>query len=153
MENEEAGEKIRKSLSYALPAIAMHGFKHNQLGAFGKIKFSVNPYAYLLLLVDNLQDWSRPTRVQRGKNSIIFIVDGLTFKDSPTVKKIVLSYILYCTKWNSGKISRATNVLDEKRELFRFLEPWKIGQKLNVTVKYKTDQGKQFKDITIPLCR
>jgi hypothetical protein len=151
MENEEVGKKVKTALSYALPAIAVHGFKDDQLITFGRIKFSLNPYAYLLFLVDNLQDWSRPTRVQHGKNPIIFNIDGLTFKDSSAGKKIILSYTLFCRKWNSKKISRVIKLLDIKRRLLSFLEPGRIGQKLSVRAEYRTNEGKLFRSITIPV--
>ncbi|MCK4816444.1 hypothetical protein KA005_11810 [bacterium] len=145
--------KMETAMSYALPAIAVHGFKDKQFSSFGNLRFSLNPYAYLLFLVDNLQDWNRPVRTRFDEKPPIFVINGLACNKSHGETTLSLRYLIHSEGWKPNKISQVAKWIGEKRRLFKFLSPWNNGHKLTVATYYETDSGKSFDPILIPVCR
>lgn len=106
-ENESS---YSKHIEYAAPAIISHIFSGKYSSYSKKVRLTRNPYAYLLYLIDNIQDWSRVfTESEKHEN---FTLTGYTFDHSQ--KKIEMSYYLSHSKWSRNFEEKAREKIRER---------------------------------------
>lgn len=116
-------------------AVALHNLPLTLKKYIRKINFHKNPFAYILFLVDNLQEWSREMR-QSEKYPSYRLVDY-----NITNSNINLSYYLFHDKWTDRIKENLVEALEEKREKIKLLGKPKpnLGFKINVTFRNNVD--------------
>ena len=152
--SEIPSEKMEKSWIYdvlrmATGAIALHAIsqiKKQEVNSYiNRISFKLNPYAYLLFLVDNIQDWSRAV-----PNSDEWPIYNLT-DFSSSDDEIRLHYALEHNRWTDSMRKRVLTSVREKKVLVQApsgpAPP--VGSKAVVT--FDSNDGHSFESIYLNL--
>jgi len=137
------------SLKRAIGAIALHALHRvgdNDVRKFTeKISFDLNPYAYLLFLMDNIQDWSRPfTNVK----------DWPTYeltRFSLAGKNIKLDYVLSFDNWTTPKKDETRESLRARKELILKAQKPRPPFGIELTVTFESNEGDKFERIRMDL--
>ncbi len=124
------GSVISQSLQYAMSAVAVHNVASNEF--LTKITHDKNIYAFLLFIIDNIQDWYRAHTYSDIYPN--FHLVKFSRKDSDS--EIVLEYIIVSENWTPTLVNSINENIIKKRELLQV--PASIGKKLgfNISVKY-----------------
>ncbi len=137
--------KLSDMLKLATTAITLHSLPKGLQHYIGEIRIEKNPFAYLLFLVDNLQEWSRSLR-RSDKWVSYSLTDFASCED--TVK---LSYLVRHRGW-IGRIERDfLKSLSEKRKRIDLLRRPKTPVGFTVHVEVKTDHGMEIEPIQLRL--
>jgi hypothetical protein len=133
--NTVKNSEMFNSLRYAAGAVALHNartLEHRRLLGAGR-----NRYAYLLFILDNIQDWSRVFQSFGGRPTFQLVQFYLDVANST----MSLDYYLRCEPWNSDAESNIKNAIEERRRMI--LAPIPVASPLgvNVVVRYHTSQS------------
>jgi len=134
-------------LQMVAAAIALHSISMTHRNFIRKISFNSNPLAYLLILIDNLQDWNRSLRPNNEWPSY-----NLThFQTSQKNDFIRLDYNLYHERWDAVMERRVKKSLAEKEQkLSLAVKPApRIGFKININ--FSSNHGHKFRSINFSL--
>ena len=127
----KGGGSVSDELDYftsAVAAIAIHSVKDE--GFVNKICFEKNPIAFLLFLVDNIQEWNRslaPHKTFASYNLIDF-----NFCDN----KLSLKYLLTHESWGRATQTAARDSLNEKETLLYSLASPKPALGLDLEMEF-----------------
>jgi hypothetical protein len=141
----ETGDLDRIKLASA--AIALHGAPQELDNDIRKLAFYSNPYAYILFMVDNLQDWSRNLRPNEHYPSYNLL--GIEFKQANN--ELVISYVLTHSKWTNEIERLLTRSLSEKREKLRLLSVPSPAVGFMVRVNFATNHGLAINPLILKL--
>lgn len=137
------------SLRKAMGAIALHALHNVEDGDISRsteqISFNLNPYAYLLFLVDNIQDWSRP---------FANIQDWPTYElthFSSAGKKIRLDYVLTFENWTTAKKDQTRESLRTRKELILTAQKPIPPFGVELIVTFESNEADEFEEIRIDL--
>jgi hypothetical protein len=135
-----------KILKYSMGAMAVHALRDDQKEFIEKINFSANPYAYLLFIVDNIQDWSRtpgPSKNWPAYNLLNFTTEG---------NHIRIEYILSHNSWNDKIRENVRKSLIGKKELLD-LPKGKPTPSLgyNIQLSFLGNDDSPFDPVNIPI--
>jgi len=106
-------EKKLFHIKQIVAAIILHSLPSAQKHIFKKIQFKHNPYAYLLFIADNIQDWSR--YVLQHPRRANYILDR--FHNEQT--KLRIDFILSDNEWPTEMKEKTSQALDEKKALLQ----------------------------------
>lgn len=126
-------------------AIALHALPNEDISFFKKIDFYSNPLAYLLILIDNIQDWNRTLKPSQEWPSY-----SLEYFDSD-VDSMQLIYNLEHQLWTDKMKENVRRSLNEKRELLQTLKPPEPSFSYLIEMIYKTSDGDDLGRIDLML--
>jgi hypothetical protein len=125
-----------KSLKLAASAICLHDLPGVFNKYIRKIDFHRNPYAYLLFLVDNLQEWFRNLRPNEEWPSYNLLKIGRTRN------RLELSYILTHEKWTEIMEHEARSSIRRKFQRLDMMSKPKPALRFQIAVDFRTNHGK-----------
>lgn len=128
--------KLYRALQAAIAAIAVHNFKYKRDRK--RISLESNFYAYLLYLIDNIQDWSRGC-AGVGEWPKYWL---RSFVRDDKNCRIEINYKLYHTSWTKLMERRINKGLREKKEAIASLQAPSHPLGMTVAVKYKSSHSK-----------
>lgn len=140
---------VYSSLKTAIGAIALHslhGVTDKDIQGFIKqIDFNLNAYAFVLFLIDNIQDWSRPfANVQDYPE---YNLVGFSYSGD----EVRLDYILTHDDWTSDMKEEANNYLVTKRELLQAPKGPEPSLGIEVRVTFESNEGESFTQVQVAL--
>jgi hypothetical protein len=127
-----------KTLKLALAAICLHDLPSVLDKYIRKIDFWRNPYAYLLFIIDNLQDWFRNLRPNEEWPSYNLL------KISRTENQLELSYILTHEKWTKDMEHSAKGAVRKKFERLNMMARPNPPLHFQIAVDFRTSHGQQL---------
>lgn len=122
-----------------LAATALHSLKNAHPDIIKKINFTANPLAYLLFIVDNLQEWSRVPGVKQGE------VDPITYLKSinrPKSSRISLSFVTRHDYWGVPVVKRTNGEINKARQRLKWLKESGSNMRIKVDYQFNTDKIK-----------
>nr|WP_320016069.1 hypothetical protein [uncultured Desulfobacter sp.] len=140
--NDKKNDDYLKKIS---AAIALHALPMDDMYFFQRIDFYSNPLAYLLILIDNIQDWNRTLKPSQEWPSY-----SLEYFDS-NVSSMQLIYNLEHQLWTNTMKDNVRISLNEKRELLQSLKPPKPSFNYPIKMIYKTSDGDDLGEISLTL--
>ncbi len=126
------------SLKLAMAAIFLHDLPNSFAKYIRKINFRRNPYAYLLFLVDNLQEWSRNLRPNEAWPS--YNLEEVDRKGN----ELKLSYILTHEKWTKNRERKAKRSVREKFKRLNLMTKPNPRLGFQITVNFRTSHGQKL---------
>ena len=99
-------------LQIAAAAIALHAIQRQKKEFINKINFQSNPLAYLLFLVDNLQEWNRSLRPSDWPS---YTLNAFTTEHDT----ITLDYNVYHEQWTPAMRKKVKKFLIEKKNIMK----------------------------------
>jgi len=146
IQNHNVLEDLHR-LKLASAAIALHDPPPALEDYVRKMAFYRNPYAYILFIVDNLQDWSRDLR----PNDLYPSYNLIDIKSINGENKIQIRYVLSHSKWEEDITERTVGFLLKKERRLNLLpEPLPLVN-LKLSVSFTDDLGRQLKEVTLRL--
>ena len=136
---------IYKMVSTAMGSIAVHDLRNDQENYIRSIDFSVNPFAYLLFIIDNIQDWSRtntPTEDWPVYNLLNFSIEGNNIK---------IEHVLSHTAWTDKIRKNVAQSLENKKRLLSLPVPPSPPFDCNVKLLFFGNDDSMFDPIIIPI--
>ena len=100
-----------KQIEYAMTAMCLH--TTDDVNIYKQINIKKNPYAYLLFLVDNLQDWSRI--FETSPEWPIYQLYGFQLKEESM--QVHLKYLLKSDTWSPTVLENSNQSYTQKKEL------------------------------------
>jgi len=128
--------KLYRALQAAIAAIAIHNFQYKRDRKI--INLESNFYAYLLYLVDNIQDWSRSS-VAVGEWPKYWLC---SFERKDKDLRIDVGYHLYHHSWTKLMEKRVNKGLRKKKEAIASLQPPPEPLGMTIAVKYNSSHPK-----------
>lgn len=125
-------------------AIALHALPSSSKDLINKISFDLNPVAYILFLVDNIQDWNRSLRPSE-KHPTYSLTDYASSK-----KEIRIGYTLGHGHWKKKMVTDAKNYIADKQRKFKALRPPRRSLNISIHLHFSTDHGKDLGTIVWP---
>ncbi len=125
-----------KKLKLALAAICLHDLPDDLKMYIKKIDFWCNPYAYLLFLIDNLQEWFRNLRPNEKWPSYNL------FKINKTENQLELSYILTHEQWEQEMEDRVKSSVRKKFSRLNMMTKPDPPLNFQIAVNFRTNHGK-----------
>lgn len=133
------------ALKYAIGAIALHASKKNE--TIENLAFEKNPFAYLLFIIDNIQEWNRAV-----VNDIAWPIYTLThFSVTDTNKEIKLNYMLNHDVWDKDMKDRIVISLKDKKDLLEKPSGPNPPLGLIFTLQFNSNDGDSFPDVQIKI--
>ena len=108
-----------------------------------KINFQINPFAYLLFLTDNIQEWGRPS----SDNS--WPVYNLA-RLSCNGHELKLHYNLTCDDW-SLRIKEVQEYLDQKKDLLVIPKGPEPPIGIKIVIIFERNRSELISPITVDL--
>lgn len=133
------------ALQKAVSAIALHALPPELETYICKISFDSNPFAFILALIDNLQEWSRSlpqNEMLLSYHLIEFSFDG---------NQIYLSYVLEHDSWTRAIVRRVGNYLIEKKRVIDLMSKPSPPLDFELLIDYSTNHGYKYDQIIIQL--
>jgi hypothetical protein len=132
-------------LKLAMAAICLHDLPDTHKRYIGKIDFHRNPYAWMLFLVDNLQDWNRDLRPNEEWPSYNLV------RVHEEHGGLGLSYVLTHEKWTPTLEEKAVKSIEEKSQRLQLIA--RPDPQLNFQIKasFRTSHGIQLEPIDIQM--
>jgi hypothetical protein len=132
-------------LTLEAAAIALHAIPMRNRDYINMIFYNSNPLAYLLILIDNLQEWNRTLRPSNIWPSYS-LIDFKTNYDS-----ISLRYMLNHEKWTRKMQNDVRDSLAKKAKLINL--PIKPNPSFNfkISVEFTSNSGHRFDPIFLKL--
>lgn len=146
--DEETNGDLQALWQYRLllAAIALHHLKKQHRKIIEKINFSANPFAYLLFISDNLQEWTRHPGVQPGKTDpITFLTDCKTQRSN-----IILTFVTRHDYWQDEVVRTTEKGIKNANQRLRWPQGSASSLKLQVNYLFNTDKIKK-KTIFLPI--
>jgi hypothetical protein len=134
---------IFKSLRKAIGAIALHALQKINIDYFDKIIFNKNPFCYLLIFIDNIQDWERSI-VADEKWPVYHLIKIATVNDSISLQYVISSY-----KWNGAMEKEVLKFLSEKETILNLLKGPLPKLNTNVVINLKSNERHIKREIPI----
>jgi hypothetical protein len=133
------------ALKTAMAAICLHDMPNALRKYITRMTFRDNPYAYLLFLVDNLQDWFRNLRPSAEWPSYNLLqvdrVDG----------GLGLLYLLTHEKWTNDMEHRVRRSIEEKSRRLKLLTSPSPSLRFEIKAVFRTSHGQSLGMIKIDL--
>jgi hypothetical protein len=111
-----------------LAAIGLHHLKEEQSFVIKKIEFARNPFAYLLYLTDNLQEWSRD-------------LGGWTYEPTTLLSEcegkdcgIILTFVIAHDSWDDKMVEKVKDEIEKAKSRLNWLKGPQTG--LSLTALY-----------------
>lgn len=126
-------------------AIALHALPSSREDLINKISFDLNPVAYILFLVDNIQDWNRSLRPSE-KHPTYILTDYTS-----SGKEISIGYTLEHGRWKKKMVTDAKNYIADKQKKFKALKPPRRSLNISIFLRFSTDHGIDLGTIALGL--
>jgi hypothetical protein len=133
------------NLKYIAAAIGIHAIPQKHIRFIENITFDLNPLSYILILVDNLQEWNRSLRPSEKWPSYI-----LTNLDIDR-KSITLSYTLTHEKWTPKMEKEVSESLASKSELIKIPQKPHTDYAYKIVANFTSNHGQSFKPLILEL--
>lgn len=130
-------------LKLAMAAICLHDLPEGFDEYISRIDFWRNPYAYLLFLVDNLQEWFRNLRPNEAWPSYNLL--EINRKNN----ELQLSYILTHERWTRDVERRAQTSVHEKLQRLSLMAKPRPPLNFQIIVDFRTSHGQSLGTNTI----
>jgi hypothetical protein len=124
-------------MNLAAASIALHTISEKDF--IRKIDFYSNPMAYLLLLIDNLQDWNRA--LWPNKLWPAYYLNDLKSAE----KYMALEYHLYHEKWTKSMERRVKEALYDKQKRIYAIQKPNPSIDLSIKITFTSNWGHKFK--------
>ena len=134
-------EALRKASS----AIVLHALPLLFKAYRRKIRFDLNPFAFILILIDNLQEWSRTL----PQNEIWPSYHLINFSHEDN--QIHLSYLLEHDNWTRAIEREVRNYLLQKKQMISQLIRPRPPLGFQVVVDFSTNHGHRYDKIIVKL--
>lgn len=140
-----------ESMRYAFGAVSLHSLKissnpHKDFTEYiNKISLDKNPYAYLLFLVDNMQENYR--FLYSDDDWPNYSLHRLSISSTD----IMLSYNVKHPTWKAKTRKAFKSYISEKKKLFEIIAPTNPSLGINITLKYTVNTGLSPDDLVIRL--
>lgn len=133
------------SLELAVGAIALHAIDFAKAGRniFKQADSKKNIFAYLLFIVDNIQDWDR--NIFEGNKYPEYFLRNVLLGTND----ITLEYYITHEKWNTSFEKEAISFVETKELLKSVFPP--PGIDITVNVLFKSEDGSVDKRVTIAI--
>jgi hypothetical protein len=134
-----------KSLGLAAGAIAIHNLDSNsetETSLIPKIKYEKNPLAYLLFIVDNIQDWSRT--LFRDENFPEYKLEKYSLSNND----MRLEYAVIHTDWNDEAKQSVDDFLKAKSLILKKLKKPTNPFGLNISLHFHGNNNNIYQPIT-----
>jgi hypothetical protein len=128
--------KLYQALQAAIAAIAIHNFQYKMDRK--RINIESNFFAYLLYLIDNIQDWSRSSAAVDEWPK--YWLSSFERKDENL--RIDIEYHLYHNSWTNSMEKRVAKGLRKKKKAVASLQPPSDPLGMTIAVKYKSSHPK-----------
>ncbi|RJO59865.1 hypothetical protein C4544_07560 [candidate division WS5 bacterium] len=132
-------------LKMAAAGIALHAIPKAHISLIKHLSFNLNPLAYLLYLVDNLQDWHRSLRPSKIFPS--YSLHNFTSQSNT----IHLSYSLYHKSWPDSTIKDTINYLKEKASIIKLPQKPTPSSNFKIVADFLTNGGPTLKSLKVVL--
>lgn len=131
----------------AMGATAVHGLKLDNITEIGKINFDNNPYAYILFLFDNLQDWNREIYESRDKYDRAYVKYYLA-DFSVGDYSFNINYHLSHESWDQV-FEDTKKSIDDRRKLLSTPIPPSNKSGLRLNVNFELSNGEYIDPIVV----
>ena len=143
-----------RAVKKAVAAIALHGLTVNKKPEkddsffIGKISFDKNPFAYLLFVIDNIQDWGRAIFIKKDKIWPDYILDSFEFTSDGNM---ILEYHVVHDTWEDGIDADVRKYLKEKDKMINMA--CKPSKKLGIDIilHFTSNVGYKYDPISLIL--
>lgn len=136
--------RLRDRLKYATAAIALHAYSYDDsVKIIKKINFDLNPFAYILYIVDNIQEWNRA--INPNEDWPIYNLAELNENN----EEINITYLLVHDNWDDSRTSKVVDALAEKENKLLLATPPTPSDNLAFHIKFVANNGYEFKPITL----
>jgi len=132
-------KKLDEILKLSLAAITLHDLPDDCHKFIPNISFDKNPYAWLLFVIDNVQDWSRaiiPSTLHPDYHLM-----GLSI----TEKGVSISYLLRMDHWEAAGIERMEKELMKRKKLLKQLVKSDNAFDFCVDVTFARNDSSEFR--------
>ena len=129
---------IYKSVRLATSAVVLHDLPEKSELIIEKINFSKNPFAYLLFLIDNIQEWSRNI-IQTDKYPF-YSLDR--FEKSKDGNRIQLDYVLIHNDWPTRIINDTREYINKMKEKLQLLKGPIPNMGILLSLNFVSNDGK-----------
>ncbi len=126
-------------------AIAIHSLPKSEIKIINSIDFYENPLAYILILMDNLQDWNRQMRPSSDWPSY----NLMEFNFNSNV--INIGYNLRHNNWTKRMENQVKESLNDKRQLLNQLPKIKPTLNIKILVRFITNHRLNIKGIKLQI--
>jgi len=133
------------NLRMAASAIALHGLPAKEEEYIKKISFDANPLAYLLLVIDHLQEWDRSVRPHKKwpcYNLLHF---------EATNNGMHVSYVLTHEKWTASMIKRVGKNIAEKTRVLTLPSPPEPSFNFRLSADFTSSDGHKFQSVILTI--
>lgn len=134
----KVNEKLFHLLKLAMAATALHDIPSELHKYISKLAFEKNPYAYLLFIIDNIQDWSRSI-VPNPK-----FPEYNLLKVSITNDHLLIDYLLVLDNWTEDAIKHSEDEIIARHDLLSKLKPLKIQMNYGIEVNFYRNDSTKF---------
>jgi hypothetical protein len=142
-------EWMYEALNRAISAVALHSLKIDKdtddSYFIKKISFQHNPYAFLLFLVDNVQDWNRSSFPDASEKWAEYFLDHF----SSDASKIELRYSITHERWEDIDLETVRNFLGYKKKMLEMIIPHPEEMKIQIQIHFQTNLGYEFDSIVV----
>lgn len=133
------------ALKKASTAIALHALPSELKSHISKISFNTNPFAFILILVDQLQEWSRSLRQNEKWPSYHLM------KFSNQGNKICLSYSLESNIWSANNKRKVRDYIKKKKQIIKLMKGPNPSSDFDIMVDFITNDGQRIGNMTVHL--
>ncbi len=133
-------------LKYAAAAISLHALPKENPEFIEMISCNLNPLAYMLFLVDNLQDWHRSLRPHNE-----YPIYSLNNFDTTSSNSIILEYNLYHEDWSDSRLEETKKYIKGQANLIDQAKKPNPKANINIIVKFYSNFGHELPTININL--
>ena len=132
-----------EGLKKAACAVALHALPKKHESNIKKMNFYSNPFAFVLTLVDNLQDWERSD----GQNQLWPSYHLMDF--SVSNNQIHIFYLIEHRNWTKRVRNRVEKSLREKERKLRLIPRPNPPLNLEITIDFTTNENFSYTSIRL----
>lgn len=147
----ESTDWLKAGLKKAIAAVCLHSLKIDKdtddSFYIDKFSFEKNPYAVILFLVDNIQDWNRAGFPDAKDKWAEYFLDKFSFEGD----QLILNYRINHELWDSDAYESVGSFLSYKKQMLEKIKPASEPMKMTISVSFTTNLGYEFDPIVVNL--
>lgn len=130
--------RLLKLLHMAMAATALHDMPKSCNKYIKNISFEKNPYAYLLFIIDNIQDWSRG--IVPDARFPEYNLRDVKINDN----HLSIDYQLSHENWTDALIKSAEDDIKSRKKILKLLVPLSTTLEYNIFVRFFRNDSSRF---------
>ena len=140
---------MHNAVKKAIAAVCLHSLTIDEAKDdsffIKRISFHRNPYAFLLFLIDNIQDWNRSNFPDIGDKWAEYFLDRFSVDSS----LITMNYRINHERWEDQDRIMVNKFLINKKKMLEMIIPHPEKMNITVRVNFASNIGEEFEPIVI----